>query len=94
MAEQLLAQAVTDLDALQPQLPLTQQHELIRHPAEYAEFFKHRVRSQHPTADPDAPSQGAYNRLHAIGGACPIPTHHPNMTPQEKLNHEHEHDGN
>ena len=46
MAEQLLAQAVLDLDARQPQLPLTntaspltQQHELIRAPAEYAEFF-------------------------------------------------------
>jgi transposase len=46
MAEQLLAQAVIDLDARQPQLPLTtitspltQQHELIRAPAEYAEFF-------------------------------------------------------
>jgi hypothetical protein len=35
MAEQLLAQAVSDLDALQPQLPLTQQHELIRARAEY-----------------------------------------------------------
>jgi hypothetical protein len=46
LAEQLLAQAVLDLDARQPQLPLTntaspltQQHELIRAPAEYAEFF-------------------------------------------------------
>jgi transposase len=46
-AEQLLAQAVIDLDARQPQLPLTtitspltQQHELIRAPAEYAEFFE------------------------------------------------------
>jgi hypothetical protein len=39
LSEQLLAQAVIDLDALQPQLPLTQQHELIRAPAEYAEFF-------------------------------------------------------
>ena len=39
LSEQLLAQAVIDLDARQPQLPLTQQHELIRAPAEYAEFF-------------------------------------------------------
>jgi transposase len=39
LSEQLLAQAVLDLDARQPQLPLTQQHELIRPPAEYAEFF-------------------------------------------------------
>jgi hypothetical protein len=39
LAEQLLAQAVIDLEARQPQLPLTQQHELIRPPAEYAEFF-------------------------------------------------------
>ena len=45
-AEQLLAQTITALDALQPQLPLamtssplTQQHELIRQTAEYAEFF-------------------------------------------------------
>jgi transposase len=66
LAEQLLAQAVIDLDALQPQLPLTntaspltQQHALIRAPAEYAEFFDHRV---HDTdgddlrpAQPDAP---------------------------------------
>jgi hypothetical protein len=36
---QLLAHAVIDLDARQPQLPLTQQHELIRPPTEYAEFF-------------------------------------------------------
>jgi transposase len=47
LSEQLLAQAVIDLDARQPQLPLTntaapltQQHELIRAPAEYAEFFE------------------------------------------------------
>ena len=39
LSEQLLAQAVIDLDARQPQLPLTQQHELIRAPAEYAAFF-------------------------------------------------------
>jgi len=39
LAEQLLAQAVIDLDARQPQLALTQQHELIRPPTEYAEFF-------------------------------------------------------
>ena len=46
IAEQLLAQAVIDLDARQPQRPLantasplTQQHELIRAPAEYAELF-------------------------------------------------------
>jgi len=39
LAEQLLAQAVIDLDARQPQLPLTQEHELIRPSSEYAEFF-------------------------------------------------------
>lgn len=50
LAEQLLAQAVIDLDARQPQLPLTdpaspltQQHALIRAPAEYAEFFNRRI---------------------------------------------------
>jgi transposase len=45
-AEQLLAQTINALDALQPQLPLpplTQQHELIRPTAEYAEFFHRRV---------------------------------------------------
>ena len=43
LAEQLLTQAVIDLDARQPQLPLTQQHELIRPAAEYAEFFARSV---------------------------------------------------
>ncbi|MGH8633924.1 MAG: IS21 family transposase, partial [Burkholderiales bacterium] len=45
-AEQLLAQTIDRLDAMQPQLPLamptsplTQEHELIRAPAEYAAFF-------------------------------------------------------
>jgi hypothetical protein len=49
-AEQLLAQTISALDAMQPQLPLpttssplTQQHELIRPTAEYAEFFHRRV---------------------------------------------------
>jgi hypothetical protein len=56
LAEQLLAQAVIDLDARQPQLPLTntaspltQQHALIRVPAEYAEFFDRRVHDQYAT---------------------------------------------
>jgi transposase len=53
MAEQLLAQAVIDLDARQPQLPLTQQHELIRAPAEYGEFFARL------SAANNAPSDGA-----------------------------------
>jgi hypothetical protein len=52
-AEQLLAQTISALDALQPQLPLaglssplTQQHELIRPTTEYAEFFRRRVDDQ------------------------------------------------
>lgn len=56
-AERLLAQTITQLDALQPQLPLTmtaapltQEHELIRAPAEYAEFFNRRVHEQQATA--------------------------------------------
>jgi transposase len=56
-AEQLLAQTISALDALQPQLPLgmtspplTQQHELIRPTAEYAEFFHRRVRDEHDTS--------------------------------------------
>ena len=55
-AEQLLAQTISALDALQPQLPLTmtgspltQQHELIRPTAEYAEFFHRRVDDQRAT---------------------------------------------
>jgi transposase len=55
-AEQLLAQTITTLDVLQPQLPLalpssslTQQHELIRPTAEYAEFFRRRVHDQDAT---------------------------------------------
>ena len=49
LSEQLLAQAVIDLDARQPQLPLTQQHELIRAPAEYAEFFDRLAAANAPT---------------------------------------------
>jgi transposase len=55
-AEQLLAQTITALDAVPPQLPLampssslTQQHELIRPAAEYAEFFHRQVHDQDPT---------------------------------------------
>lgn len=57
MADQLLAAAIARLDARQPELPLadstsplTQQHELIRESAEYAEFFNRSARSEHPTA--------------------------------------------
>ena len=39
IAEQLLAQAIARLDAESPP-PLTQQHELIREPSEYAGFFE------------------------------------------------------
>jgi transposase len=55
-AEQLLAQTIGTLDALQPQLPLampssplTQQHELIRPTADYAEFFHRRVHEHDAT---------------------------------------------
>jgi len=55
IAEQLLAQAIARLDGRAPELPLdhggstlTQQHELIRDPAEYAAFFRHSVQSQQP----------------------------------------------
>lgn len=56
IAEQLLAQAIARLDGRQPELPLdhgggpalTQQHELIRDPAEYAAFFHRSVRAEQP----------------------------------------------
>jgi len=66
IADQLLAKALARLDGPQPQLPLdhsasplTQQHELIRESAVYAEFFNSRVRSQHPstTTPPGEPEQ-------------------------------------
>ncbi len=53
IADQLLAQALARLDAPQGELALvpsapalTQQHELIRAPAEYAEFFNRSIHSQ------------------------------------------------
>ncbi len=56
LADQLLAAAISRLDAQQPQLalldgasPLTQQHELIRQTTEYADFFNSSARSQLPT---------------------------------------------
>jgi len=66
IADQLLAKALARLEGSQPQLaldhsasPLTQQHELIRESAVYAEFFNSRVRSQHPstTTPPGEPEQ-------------------------------------
>lgn len=42
IAESLLAQALARLDA-EPAAPLTQQHELIREPTEYAQFFQQRA---------------------------------------------------
>ena len=54
LAEQLLAQALERIDSDQFDLPLpgaaalTQQHELIREPAEYAEFFARSNRSNNP----------------------------------------------
>ncbi len=49
IAEQLLAQALARLEA-QSAAPLTQQHELIREPIEYAQFFQQR--SDALSADP------------------------------------------
>jgi len=55
IADELLAKAIARLDATQPELPLdhggstlTQQHELIRDPAEYAAFFHRSVHAQRP----------------------------------------------
>jgi transposase len=64
-AEQLLAQTISALDARQPQLPLamtssplTQQHELIRQTAEYAEFFHRGVgHDQHLVSATSAEAQ-------------------------------------
>ena len=64
IAEQLLAQAIARLDGTQPELPLgdagsplTQQHELIRDPAEYAAFFNRSVGTEPLAPDTPAPSQ-------------------------------------
>ena len=76
IAEQLLAQAIARLDGCQPELPLgppgsplTQQHELIRDPAEYAEFFKRSVRTQQP----DLPTPAAEGPPSARPPAPPQP---------------------
>jgi len=45
VAEQLLAQAIARLET-ESTAPLTQQHELIREPIEYAEFFRQRTDAQ------------------------------------------------
>jgi 6-phosphogluconate dehydrogenase len=47
IAEQLLAQALARLEA-DAAPPLTQQHELIREPTEYAEFFRQRSDALNP----------------------------------------------
>jgi hypothetical protein len=47
LAEQLLAQALARLEA-DTAPPLTQQHELIREPTEYAEFFRQRSDALNP----------------------------------------------
>lgn len=62
LADQLFSAAIARLDAQQPELalldgasPLTQQHELIRPSAEYAEFFNRSTGSQppiEPSGDP------------------------------------------
>jgi transposase len=64
IADQLLAKALERLEGAQAQLqldhsvsPLTQQHELIRDSAVYAEFFDSRVRSQHPTTTTTTPGE-------------------------------------
>ena len=76
IAEQLLAQAIARLDARQPELPLahggsplTQQHELIRDSAEYAEFFNRSVRTQQP----DIPTPAAEGPPSARPPAPPQP---------------------
>lgn len=67
LSEQLLAQAVIDLDARQPQLPLTQQHELIRPPAEYAEFFARIAAANTSPAEDVAPMSMPSRRQPASG---------------------------
>jgi transposase len=59
LAEQFLAQAITQLESKQLPLPLTngssltQQHELIRDPGEYAAFFDRSTRSQASPSTPE-----------------------------------------
>ena len=62
LAEQLLAGAITQVNTGQGELlfdapaapPLTQQHDLIRNPAEYAEFFARGSQRQSTTGDPES----------------------------------------
>ena len=62
LAEQLLATAIGQVASAQGALPpdtsatpsLTQQHDLIRDPVEYAEFFALGTQRQSTTGDPDA----------------------------------------
>ena len=62
LAEQLLADAITQVNTQQGELsfdasatpPLTQQHELIRNPAEYAEFFARGTQAQSTTGDTES----------------------------------------
>jgi transposase len=64
LADQLLAAAIAQLETQPRQLSLladannnlTQQHELIRATAEYAEFFNHNAHSEHPTEPSGEPS--------------------------------------
>ena len=62
LAEQLLAGAITQVKTQQGELPfdapaatpLTQEHELIRNPAEYAEFFARGTQRPSTTGDPES----------------------------------------
>ena len=62
LAEQLLASAIDQVEGTQGELPLdapaapslTQQHDLIRSPAEYAEFFTRTTQHPPATGDPES----------------------------------------
>ncbi|MBK7235092.1 MAG: hypothetical protein IPI02_05480 [Sterolibacteriaceae bacterium] len=76
IAEQLLAQAIARLDGTQPELPLgdagsplTQQHALIRDPAEYAAFFNRSVGTEPLAPDTPAPSQATERVQPPLGEA-------------------------
>jgi transposase len=86
LADQLLDRAIAALDGRQGELPLapvstglTQQHELIRRSADYAEFFARSVRSQQAGAtEPDESPQASPERPPQLpGGPAPSPPHSP-----------------
>lgn len=86
LADQQLERAITVLDGRQGELlsaplttTLTQQHELIRSSAEYAEFFASSVRSQQEGEDETAPLHQwvLEPSRQPPGGAAPSPPHSP-----------------